>query len=381
MTARSSTPPSVPRRTQVGIVGAGPAGLLLGHLLDREGIESVVLEARSREHVERRVRAGVLAQETVDVLVDSGVGDRLRREGMVHRGFELRFGGARHRIPLARPLTVYGQQEVVKDLIAARSGPLHFATPATAVDAERGRITHGEGAIDCDVIAGCDGFHGVCRHAMPVRAHERSFPAAWLGILAAVPPSTDEIVYAHHERGFALHSMRSPQLSRLYVQVAPGDTLADWPDSRVWAELRARLACDGWSLADGPVVEKSLTPVRSFVAEPMRHERLVLAGDAAHIVPPTGAKGLNLAVGDVVVLARALVAWLRDADPGPLEAYSDARLRAARRIQDFCSRLTELLHRLDGTADEARRQRAALERLVGSEEARRSFAQRYSEVA
>jgi p-hydroxybenzoate 3-monooxygenase len=364
-------------RTQVGIVGAGPAGLLLGHLLDRAGIANVVLEARSRGHVERRVRAGVLTQDTVEALEAAGVAGRLHREGLVHRGIELRFGGERHRVALPRPLTVYGQQEVVKDLVAARSGPLLFETPATSVDAAAGRIEHAGGTLECELVAGCDGFHGVCRAAMPARTYERRYPAAWLGILAAVPPSTEEIVYAHHERGFALHSMRSPHLSRLYVQVAPDDVLEDWPDERVWAELRERLACDGWSLADGPVLEKSLTPVRSFMAEPMRFGRLVLAGDAAHIVPPTGAKGLNLAVGDVVALSRAVVALLREGDDGPLAAYAEERARVAWRVQDFCSWLTEMLHRLDATPIEARRQRAALEHLVGSESATRSFAARY----
>ena len=365
-------------------MGAGPAGLLLARLLHREGIESVVLEARSRAHVEARVRAGVLEQGTVDTLVAAGAGERLRREGLVHAGIELRFGGHRHRVPLARPLTVYGQQEVVKDLVAAREedgGPLLFETPALEVDAARARITHRDGVLECDAVAGCDGFHGVCRAAVPVRAYERRYPAAWLGILAAVPPSVDEVVYAHHDRGFALHSMRSPELSRLYVQVAPGDALDEWPDARVWEELRARLGCDGWSLADGPVLEKSITPVRSFVAEPMSHERLALAGDAAHIVPPTGAKGLNLAVRDTVALARALAACVRDGDPGALARYGRERLRDAWAVQDFCAWMTETLHRIDGTPFEARRQRAALEHLVGSDTALRDFGVRYAGAA
>ncbi|MEA2432163.1 MAG: p-hydroxybenzoate 3-monooxygenase, partial [Thermoleophilaceae bacterium] len=307
-------------RTQVGIVGAGPAGLVLGHLLGRRGIESVVIEARDRDYVQQRVRAGVLEQGTVDLLMAAGVGERLKREGLVHEGLELRFAGRGHRIALSdltggRAITIYGQQEVVKDLIDARleaGGPLYFEVEGVRVDPEQPRIefVHNGSAqtIECDFVAGCDGFHGVTRGSVPegvLTEHEHVYPFAWLGILARVPPSTDELIYCNHERGFALHSLRSPDLSRLYLQVDPDDDIAEWPDGRIWEELQTRFALDdgSWSLNEGPIVDKAITPMRSFVVEPMQHGRLYLAGDAAHIVPPTGAKGLNLAVADVRVLA------------------------------------------------------------------------------
>ncbi len=324
--------------TQVGIVGAGPAGLLLAHLLGREGIDCVVLEARSREYVEHRVRAGVLEQGTVDVLTETGVADRLHREGMVHRGIELRFGGEGHRIALSdlaggRAITVYGQQEVVKDLIAARldaGGPLEFEAPATEIDPERGVIRYGDGGeLRCAIVAGCDGFHGVARAAVPADAltvYEREYPFAWLGILARAAPSSEELIYTHHERGFALHSMRSPEVTRNYLQVAPGEDIEAWPDERIWEELQTRMAlADGsFALNEGEVFEKGIAPMRSFVAEPMRHGRLVLAGDAAHIVPATGAKGLNLAVADVRVLARALAAYFAHGDESGLDTLLGA---------------------------------------------------------
>ena len=317
-------------RTQVGIVGAGPAGLVLSHLLARQGIECVVLEDRSREYVEKRVRAGVLEQGTVDLLTELGLADRLHREGLVHHGIELRFDGQGHRIPFeelaeGRAITIYGQQEVVKDLIAARletDGPLLFEVDDVTlhgVDSDEPsiRFTH-EGAereIRCDAIAGCDGFHGVCRPSVPdgvLSLDQLDYPFAWLGILAEVAPSTEELIYAPHERGFALHSLRSPELSRLYVQCDPEDSLDQWPDERIWEELHLRLARDdGWSLTEGPVVEKAIAPLRSFVASPMQYGRLYLAGDAVHIVPATGAKGLNLAVADVQVLGEALTKYLK----------------------------------------------------------------------
>ena len=331
-------------RTQVGIVGAGPAGLLLAHLLGRDGIESVVVERRSREHLERRVRAGVLEQGTTDLLDAAGVGERMRREGMVHHGIELRFGGDGHRIDFAaltggHGITVYGQQEVVKDLLAAReaAGALPLfecedVEPA-GLDGDRPavRFTHaGERhELQCEIVAGCDGSHGVCRPSLPegaLVAYEREYPFAWLGILAEVAPSTEELIYARHERGFALHSMRSPVLSRFYLQCERDADPGDWPDERIWDELRTRLALD---LASGPIVETGVTPMRSFVVEPMQSGRLFLAGDAAHIVPPTGAKGLNLAVADVRVLAAALRDHFAAGDDAGLRAYSDTACAAS----------------------------------------------------
>jgi p-hydroxybenzoate 3-monooxygenase len=382
-------------RTQVGIVGAGPAGLTLAHLLHLRGIESVILEARSREYVEQRVRAGVLEQGTVDLLVGTGLGERLRREGIVHSGIELRFGGEGHRIPMSdltggRAITIYGQQEVVKDLIGARlayDGPLLFDTADVALhdlDTERPRITYVHDGrpdeLECDVIAGCDGFHGVCRDSIPpgvLELHEREYPFGWLGILATVAPSTDELIYAYHERGFALHSLRSPKLSRLYLQVDPDEPIDDWPDERVWGELHLRFERDGWTLREGPIIEKGITPMRSFVAEPMQHGRLYLAGDAAHIVPPTGAKGLNVAVHDVKVLAEALEEWYRSGSTELLESYSATCLRRVWRVQDFSNYMTTLLHRLEADGFEDRLQRARLAYVCSSEAAARSLAENY----
>jgi p-hydroxybenzoate 3-monooxygenase len=346
----------------VGIVGAGPAGLVLSHLLARAGIESVVLESRSREYVEKRIRAGVLEQGTVDLLNELELGERLGREGLVHEGIELRFDGQGHRIAFEElapgsAITIYGQQEVVKDLIAARvesGAPLLFEVEDLAVsgiDGERPEIsfTH-EGVaqvLRCDAIAGCDGFHGPCRAAVPdgvLTLHEHTYPFAWLGILAEVAPSTDELIYAVNDRGFALHSLRSPELSRLYVQCGPDDAVEDWPDERVWQELHLRLARDdGWTLKEGPVIEKAIAPLSSFVAAPMQFGRLYLAGDAVHIVPATGAKGLNLAVHDVRVLAEALASWLDSGDESLLDAYSDTCLRRVWRTQHFSWWMTEML--------------------------------------
>ena len=377
--------------TQVGIVGAGPAGLLLAHLLERAGIESVVLEARSREYVEHRVRAGVLEQGTVDVLTETGVAERLQREGMVHHGLELRFGGAGHRIALSelaggRAITVYGQQEVVKDLIAARldaGGELRFETAAEAVDPERGAIRLADGGeLRCAVVAGCDGFHGVSRAAVPEGAlsvYEREYPFAWLGILARAAPSSEELIYTHHVRGFALHSMRSPEVTRLYLQVAPDEQLDDWPDARIWEELQTRMATadGGFALNEGEIFDKSIAPMRSFVAEPLRHGRLFLAGDAAHIVPATGAKGLNLAVADVRVLARGLRAFFAHGDESLLDDYSDRCLRRVWRVQHFSWFMTQMLHRLTGDPFEARLQRAQLDYVVRSRAAATSLAENY----
>jgi p-hydroxybenzoate 3-monooxygenase len=383
-------------RTQVGIVGAGPAGLVLAHLLAREGIESVVLEARDREHIEQRVRAGVLEQGTVDCLIDTGVGERLEREGLVHDGVALRFDGRSRRIALSeltggRGITLYGQQEVVKDLLAARldaGQDLRFEVEDVRVedfdgDEPRIRFRHdgAEHDVRCDVIAGCDGFHGVCRPAVEdaLRVYEREYPFAWLGILADVPPSSEELVYCHHERGFALHSMRSPELTRLYLQVEPDEEVEAWPDGRVWEELHARFAGeDGWDLAEGPVVEKGITPMRSFVAEPMQHGRLFLAGDAAHIVPPTGAKGLNLAVADVRVLADALARFYESGDEERLASYSERCLRRVWRVQHFSWWMTQMLHRVAGDDPfEPRLQRSQLEYVCSSPAASTSLAENY----
>jgi p-hydroxybenzoate 3-monooxygenase len=353
-------------RTQVGIVGAGPAGLTLARLLEVEGIESVVLESRSRDYVEHRIRAGVLEQRTADLLVGAGVGERLQREGIVHHGIELQFDGERHRIPLSelaggRTIVIYGQTEVVKDLIAARleSGlPLLLEVDEVSVhDLDstapriRFRYDREERELTCDVIAGCDGFHGICRPSIPdgvLSAFTREYPFGWLGILAQVAPSNDELVYAHHEQGFALLSLRSPELSRLYLQCTPDEDLDEWSDDRIWAELQVRLGVEGWTLAEGPILEKGVTGMRSFVVEPMQHGRLFLAGDAAHIVPPTGAKGLNLAIADVRLLAEALVSWYRTGSEALLEVYSANCLRRVWRAEHFSWWMTSMLHRLPG---------------------------------
>ena len=384
-------------RTQVGIVGAGPAGLLLSHLLHREGIESVVLESRSREYVEHRVRAGVLEQGTVDLLTNAGVGARMRREGLPHHGIELRFGGAGHRIDMkaltgGRSITVYGQQEVVKDLIQARvaaGGQLLFEVAGVSLhdldsNLPRIRFTHRGDTIDlqCDVIAGCDGFHGICRQTIPdgvLRAFERVYPFAWLGILAAAPPSHAELIYAYHEHGFALFSMRSPEITRLYLQVAPDEDLAAWPDARIWEELHTRLEThDGWKLEEGPVLEKGVTPMRSFVVEPMQHGRLFLAGDAAHIVPPTGAKGMNLAVADVSVLATALAAMFKTGREDLLAAYSTTCLKRVWRAEHFSWWMTSMLHRFpDDDGFQHRLQRSQLDYVVSSPAASASLAENY----
>ncbi|MGH2467105.1 MAG: 4-hydroxybenzoate 3-monooxygenase [Candidatus Limnocylindrales bacterium] len=383
-------------RTQVGIVGAGPAGLLLSHLLHLEGIESVVLEDRSRAYVQHRVRAGVLEQGTVELLDAAGVGERVHREGLVHEGINVQFEGQRHRIPLAeltggRTITIYGQQELVKDLTNARleaDGVIHFEVADVAVEGIgsaapliRYDLDGQEHELRCDVVAGCDGAHGVSRGAIPagvLTTYHHDHPYAWLGILASVAPSTDELIYARHPHGFALHSLRSPSVSRLYVQVDPGEDIAAWPDERIWDELAIRLGLPGWTLTAGPITEKSITALSSTVIEPMQHGRLFLAGDAAHIVPATGAKGLNLAVADVRVLARALAVWFRSGATADLEGYSARCLRRVWRVQDFSATMSGMLHN-DPTGDAflARRQAAQLHYLVTSEAASRSLAENY----
>jgi p-hydroxybenzoate 3-monooxygenase len=383
-------------RTQVGIVGAGPAGLVLAHLLHLRGIDSVVLEARSRAYVEHRIRAGVLEQGTVDLLVEMGVGDRLRREGLAHEGIELQFAGARHRIDFpsltgGRKITVYGQQEVVKDLIAARIGtgrPLLFEVDGVALDDVDSstptlRFVH-EGQhqeLRCDFVAGCDGHHGVCRESIPegvLTEFSREYPFGWLGILAEAPPSNDELIYAYHERGFALHSMRSPTLTRLYLQCRPDEDVEEWPDQRIWDELARRFELEGWTLNQGEIIEKGVTGMRSYVVEPMQFGRLFLAGDAAHIVPPTGAKGLNLAVADVRVLADALAGWYERGDGSLLQRYSADVLRRVWRAEHFSWWMTSMLHRLEGGDEfDVKLQLSQLAYVTSSPTAAASLAENY----
>ena len=383
-------------RTQVAIVGAGPAGLVLGHLLHLRGIESVVLEDRSRDYVEQRVRAGVLEHGTVALLEEIGVGERMRREGLVHKGVELRFAGEGHRIDFddltGKAITVYGQQEVVKDLIAARlgfGGPLLFDVDDVRpegfdTDEPLVRYRHDgeEHVLRCDAIAGCDGFHGVCRDAVPDGAlafHERDWPFAWLGILAEAEPASEELIYAHHERGFALQSMRSPTVTRLYLQCDPSDRIEAWPDERIWEELQLRFESGDFRLNEGPIFERGITPMRSFVSEPMQHGRLYLAGDAVHIVPPTGAKGLNLAVADVRILADALERWLSAGDESLLRRYSELCLRRVWRVQHFSWWMTSMLHRLPEDVDgfQSKLQIAQLDYVCSSRAASTSLAENY----
>jgi p-hydroxybenzoate 3-monooxygenase len=384
--------------TQVAIIGAGPAGLLLSHLLGRHGVEAVVLEARTREHVEARQRAGILEQGTVDVLRGCGAGARMDLEGLVHDGLELRFGGARHRIAISaltsgRTVMAYPQTEMVRDLIALRlqaGAALLFEAEAVAVegiDSDRPSVRYRhvdvEQTITADVVVGADGFHGIARRSIPgdrLRISEYCYPYSWLGILASVPPSCDVPIYAHSGRGFALHSMRGTEISRLYLQVPPDTDPDSWPDARIWDELDARLAVDeDWTLQRGPITEKTVTPMRSFVATPMRRGRLFLAGDAAHIVPPTGAKGLNLAVADVTLLGTALVAWYGAGDPTLVDGYSDAALRRVWRAQHFSYFMTTLLHIDPAASDyELQLQLTHLDYVVRSTHAAASIAENYT---
>ncbi len=384
--------------TQVGIVGAGPSGLLLAHLLHLQGIESIVLENRSRRYVEERIRAGVLEQGTVDLLNETGVGERMRRQGMVHHGLDLLFDNRRHRIDLAdltggKAVTVYGQHEVVKDLIAARvaaGGSIVFEVEDVSLHdidgSNKPRLRYRKDGVEeeivCDYIAGCDGFHGVSRASIPagvLREYERAYPFAWLGILARAAPAADELIYAQHERGFALFSMRSPEITRLYLQCSPQENLDEWSDDRIWSELHTRLeTSDGWKLNEGPVMQKSVTPMRSFVAEPMQYGRLFLAGDAAHIVPPTGAKGMNSAVADVKVLARGLSAACKLGKGDLLAAYSATCLKHVWRKQHFSWWMTSMMHRFsDNTAFQDHMQLSELNYLVRSRAAATMFAENY----
>ena len=389
----------VTSRTRVGIVGAGPAGLLLSHLLARAGVDSVVVENRSRAYCEARQRAGLLEAGTVELLRSVGLGKRLDAEGIEHDGIYLQFLGERHHLNFreltdGRWVTVYAQTEIVKDLIAERlsaGGAVEFSCSDVAVSdvtSDRPVLSYTDSSgvaheVSCDVIAGCDGFHGVCRPLIPnLSVSERTYPYAWLGILANAAPSTDELIYSRHADGFALYSMRSPEVSRLYLQVAPDEPIEQWPDDRIWAELQKRFAVNGaseWSVSEGTITDKSVTAMRSFVAAPMRHGRLFLAGDAAHIVPPTGAKGLNLALSDVVVLANALRSALTGGSWELADAYSDACLQRVWRCTHFSWWMTSMLHVApDADAFESQLQLAQLRYVTSSRAAALSLAENYA---
>jgi p-hydroxybenzoate 3-monooxygenase len=389
---------TVSSRTQVGIVGAGPAGLLLSHLLALRGIDSVLVENRSRAYCEARQRAGLLETGTVELLRAVGLGRRMDADGLEHGGIYLQFDGERHHLDFrdlagGRGVMIYAQTEIVKDLIEARlaaGAAIEFEVSGTEVaelDTDRPVLRYTDSAgvrheVSCDAIAGCDGFHGICRDAMPaglVTVAERRYPYSWLGILATVPPSTDELVYARHADGFALHSMRSPQVSRLYLQVPADEQVERWPDDRIWDELQRRLGVPGWALKQGPITERAVSPMRSFVVSPMAFRRLFLAGDAAHIVPPTGAKGLNLALADVTVLATALTALLRERRPGLADAYSDHCLQRVWRAEHFSWWMTSMLH-VDPNADAfgAQLQLAQLRYVVSSRAAATTLAETYT---
>jgi p-hydroxybenzoate 3-monooxygenase len=383
------------QRTQVGIVGAGPAGLTLAHLLRRDGIEAVILENRSRHYIENRLRAGLLEQGSADLLIETGVGERLIRERMLHEGVLIKAQGRLHRIDfqalVGQAVMIYAQQEVVKDLVAARIAtgePLLFEVGDVSVAGLEGprptiRFTaDGEAnELACDFIAGCDGFHGITRPSIPadkVTFFERDYPFAWLGILIEAPPTEDELVYAHSERGFALLTMRTPKLSRLYLQCPRDDVIENWSDDRIWEEFRLRCAGEGRPLAEGPILQKGLTDMRSFVVEPMQHGRLFLAGDAAHIVPPTGAKGMNLAIADVRVLARALVAYYKTGHTDLLENYSRVCLRRVWKVQRFSWWVTALLHQFEGdNAFDRRRQLAEIDYITTSRAGQMTWAENY----
>ena len=383
-------------RTQVGIVGAGPAGLMLSHLLHLRGIDSVIIESRSRASIEATIRAGVLEQSTVDLMTETGVGDRLKREGFVHRGIAIRFCGRSHRIDFhaltgGRVITVYAQHEVLKDLIKARldaGAEILFEARATGVDdlqSARPKVTfvrNGKAEeLSCDFLVGTDGFYGVCRAGIPESArrdYARIYPFGWFGILAKAPQSSDELIYTSHERGFVLISTRSPRVQRMYFQCDPAEAAESWSEDRIWAELQTRMAGGGFRLNEGDIFQKGIIPVRSFVCEPMQHGRLFLAGDAAHIVPPTGAKGLNLSIADVHVLARAIGAYYSSNATDLLDAYSTTALRRVWRAQHFSYWMTTMLHRLpDGNEFDRKRQLAELELLTSSPAAQTLLAQNY----
>jgi p-hydroxybenzoate 3-monooxygenase len=383
----------------VVIIGAGPAGLLLGRLLDREGIDNVILERRSRDYVEQRVRAGVIEYGIANFIEEIGAGERMRNEGLVHRGIEFLVDGVAHRIELSdltdgKFITVYGQQELVKDFIELRlrsGGPLHFDAEAMGVDevgtdSPRVDVRDEEGLwqISCAYVAGCDGSFGVAAHSASSSAftrHERTYPYSWLGILAEAAPTSEELIYSRHQRGFALYSMRTPTLSRLYLGVSPSDTLDAWPDERIWKELAVRLTADAArSVKRGPIIERSITTMRSVVVEPMRHERLFLCGDAAHIVPPTGAKGMNLALADVRVLAGAFAAHYASGDDRGIDAYSTTCLERVWRAEEFSNYMTQMLHPSAHDGFENGVQHARLRQVVTSKEAATVLARNYVDL-
>ena len=386
-------------RTQVAIIGAGPAGLMLGQLLQRQGVDNIVLEHRSREYVEKRVRAGVLEHGIAQLIVDAGAGERMKREGLLHHGVELRLDNSSHRISFdeladGKTITVYGQSEVVKDLVDLRmaaGAPLHFEAEVTSIDditTEEPTLEvttlDGPMRVTCDYVAGCDGTFGVSNRSIPaqvLRRYERTYPYSWLGILAEASPATDELIYCRHDEGFALYSLRSPTISRLYLGVRPDATLEEWPDERIWSELNLRLATEEMpQVNQGPIIERGITTMRSIVIEPMRHGRLFLAGDAAHIVPPTGAKGLNLALGDVRELFRALVAKIEDNDDRLLDSYSQTCLERVWRAQEFSTFMTQMLHpNYDDEFDNGV-QRARLRQVTMSREASTVLARNYVDL-
>jgi p-hydroxybenzoate 3-monooxygenase len=389
---------SISQRTQVGIVGAGPAGLVLSHLLHLQGIESIVVENRSRQYVEERVRAGVLEQGTVDLLTEMGIGERMKAEGLVHYGIELRFAGRGHRIDFheltgGKGITIYAQNEVLRDLNNARiatGGQVLFEVENVGIhdfDSASPKIRYrkdGDGddyEVSCDFIAGCDGFHGICRPSIPagvLTEYERVYPFGWLGILADAPPSAEELVYTYHDRGFALLSMRTPHISRLYLQCKPDENIDHWDDDRIWQELHTRFSSDGWKLTEGPILQKGVTGMRSFVVEPMQYGNLFLAGDSAHIVPPTGAKGLNLAISDVTVLARALSRFYATGSRSLLNQYSNTCLRRVWKVQRFSWWMTSMLHRFPSENPfDHRRQLAELDYVTTSRAASTSLAENY----
>lgn len=383
------------RKSQVAIIGGGPSGLLLSQLLRRNGIDSVVLEQRTREYVEARIRAGLLEQGTVDLLIEAGVGERLQFEGLVHDGFEMAFDGRVHRIDLKgltdQSVTVYGQTEIQRDLdeaLVADGGDIRYEAENVRIEDFAGaqpRVSfthHGQRQqIECDFIAGCDGFHGVCRRSVPadaIRIHERAYPFGWLGILAEVPPVSEELIYANHARGFALCSMRSQTRSRYYIQCPAQDHVADWSDERFWDELRRRLPeSHATRMTTGPSIEKSIASLRSFVAEPMRFGRLFLVGDAAHIVPPTGAKGLNLAAADVRVLYQALIEFYRAGSESGIDGYSARALERVWKATRFSWWFTTLMHKFDEDPFAHKLQLAELDYLTRSRAASQTVAENY----
>ena len=394
MPQRRQTLVALTLRTQVAIIGAGPAGLILSHLLHLEGIESVVLEMHTRAYIESRVRAGVLEQGTVELLTNMGLGERLHREGLVHKGIYVRWADREHRFDFedlcGRTITVYAQHEVIKDLTAAAKAQIVYEAANVSIHDADGRQPcvrfehHGdEHELACDFVAGCDGFHGPSRRAIPASLlveYEKVYPFDWLGILAQAPPSSDELIYANHADGFALLSMRSPDVQRLYIQVDPAENIADWPDARIWEHLHRRLGTPhGWVLTEGAIIQKNIAPMRSFVASPMQAGRLFLAGDAAHIVPATGAKGLNLAAADVQVLTRAITQFYKTGKHDLLARYSDTCLRRGWKVQHFSWWMTSMLHRFTGeTGYDVRRQWAELDYVTGSRAAATALAENYT---